>query len=234
MRDRDELVAWIDPRHLDDATLGTYRQRFADHPARMVVLDGFLVEEVAARLSLFLRDEGEFCPEHGLYSAHDGAVAAETWHEAPESDRFFRYGRLVGTPPEFMLSPNALTYLQFRHAFQSHAFRAFFEQVSGLALGSSDDFGAHRMVDGDYLRPHADDNRNRRLALVLYLTPGWEPAMGGSLHLVDASGGDTTIGATYNRLVAFDVLADTLHHVDPVTGPARLSIGGWYPQPADG
>ena len=230
--DRAALSRWIGAEHLDDAATHRYRLEFDSHPARLLVLDRFLVDDVAEQLSTFLRCEAEFGSEFGLYSAHDEAVEEPAWQAAVDEDRFFRYGRLVGTPPEFVLSPNALTYLQFRHAFQSDELRAFFETISGLPLGSSDDFGAHAMRAGDFLRPHSDNNRDRQLALVIYLTPGWEPRHGGALHVTDAAGNDTIVEAEYNRVVIFDVLADTLHEVEPIAtgtnGAARVTIGGWY------
>ena len=76
------------------------------------------------------------------------------------------------------MSSNALTYLKLRETFQQPAFESFFEDSTGMSLGASDDFGVHSMRVGDYLRPHADDNNDRALALVMYLTPGWDPTFG--------------------------------------------------------
>ena len=67
------------------------------------------------------------------------------------------------------------------------------------------------MIQGDFLRPHSDDNRNRHLALVIYLSPGWEADFGGELHMVDQEGHDTALPPVYNSLVAFDVLTDSQH-----------------------
>src|SRR2546430_13732491 len=69
-------------------------------------------------------------------------------------------------------------------AFQRPEFKAFFESISGMPLGWSDDFGAHAMAAGDFLRPHSDDNKDRQLALVIYLTPGWKREFGGVLRVV--------------------------------------------------
>jgi hypothetical protein len=236
--DRAGLRCWIQPQHLSDDTLERYRCGLAAHPARLVVVPDFLDPAVADRLSTFLRCEAEFGPEYGLYSAGDVAASEAAYVAAPEEDRFFRYRRLVAAAPEHALSPNAVTYLQFRKAFQSEDLRRFFEELAGIALGPSDDFGAHAMRAGDFLRPHSDSNRSRRLAIVLYLSPAWPPAYGGALEVVDGGGGRTVVEATYNTLVAFDVLADTVHAVLPVEPAAgdhpRVSIGGWYPQPAGG
>ena len=133
------------------------------------------------------------------------------------------------------MSSNALTYLKLRETFQQPAFESFFEDSTGMSLGASDDFGVHSMRVGDYLRPHADDNKDRALALVMYLTPGWDPTFGGSLHMVHGDGSETRVDADYNSIVLFDVLAGTSHSVAPVEpsagDTARVTIGGWYHRP---
>jgi len=232
MIDRERLAAWIRSRHLEDEALQAYRDAFTSHPAHVVVIEDFLVSEVAERLSLFLSGEAEFRSEHGLYSV-EGAVSEEDWREAPDEDRLFRLGKLVGTPPRYRTSPNALTYLQFRMTFQQPEFRSYFETITGMPLGASDDFGAHAMTHEDMLRPHSDDNRNRQLALVLYLTPGWKPEFGGQLRVTHLDGGETVVEARYNSLVAFNVLTHSAHVVEPIRpgdggDRTRLTIGGWY------
>ena len=235
MIDRQRLASWIQPQHLEDRALEVYKNAFTCHAARLVVIKDFLVPQVADRLSRFLAHEAEFKPEYGLYSI-EGAVKEEEWLLADDQDRFFRLGKLVGTPPQFQTSPNALTYLQFRMAFQRPEFKAFFEAIADMPLGWSDDFGAHSMTRGDFLRPHSDDNRNRQLALVIYLTPAWQRAFGGVLRVVHKDGSSTDVEPEYNSLIAFDVLSAPAHLVSPIEGdatehPPRLSIGGWYHQP---
>jgi Rps23 Pro-64 3,4-dihydroxylase Tpa1-like proline 4-hydroxylase len=186
-------------------------------------------------LSQFLRDEAEFSPEFGLYATGDEAATEAAWLNANEEDRFFRLSKLVGASPRFKLSANMLTYLQFRKAFQLPDFREFFQKISGMPLGWSDDFGAHSMKPGDFLRGHSDDNRNRSLALVIYLSPGWDPRFGGALNVVDMEGRRTIIEAEYNSMVLFDVAAGTTHYVDSIypieDRVERLTIGGWYHKP---
>ncbi len=235
MLDRQRLASWIQPQHLEGRALETYQNAFTSHAARLVVIKDFLVPQVAERLSRFLANEADFKPEYGLYSV-EGAVKQEDWLLADDQDRFFRLGKLVGTPPQFQTSPNALTYLQFRMTFQRPELKAFFEAVAGMPLGGSDDFGAHAMTQGDFLRPHSDDNRSRQLALVIYLTPGWERAFGGLLRVVHKDGSFTEVEPEYNSMIAFDVLAAPAHLVLPIQSDdagqkRRLSIGGWYHKP---
>jgi hypothetical protein len=230
-----EVANWIQPQHLEEGALEAVRSSFQSHPAKVTVLRDFLVEPIAERLARFLSQEAEFEREHGLYSI-EGAVPEEQWTDAADEDRLFRLSRLAGIPPQYKLSPNALTYLRFRQTFQRPEFEQFFESITGLPLGASDDFGVHSMSVGDFLRPHSDDMLNRRVALVIYLSPDWQPGYGGSLHVVDPGGGETKVEADYNSMVVFDVLADTTHFVARIDDAAgenrRLTIGGWYHQPS--
>jgi Rps23 Pro-64 3,4-dihydroxylase Tpa1-like proline 4-hydroxylase len=226
------LESSIQPVHLTGDVIEKYRGAFNSHPARMVVVKDFLRAEVAERLSRFLAQEAIFVPEYGLYSSKS-AVDEEAFLAAPESDRFFRYSKLVGTGAGFQMSPNALSYLRFRQAFQQPEFKGFFESISGLELGWSDDFGSHKMLPGDFLRPHSDDNRNRRLALVIYLSPDWKRESGGVLRVVYGGTDETEILPEYNSMVAFDVLGAAQHYVGPINAGIRLSIGGWYHKPSE-
>jgi hypothetical protein len=229
--DRDWLARWIQPQHLDAAGVEMYRHSFASHPVRLVWMRNFLQPDIAERLSRFLRTEAEFSLEYGVYSSEE-AVGRERWEAAAPDDRFFRFSKVKGTAPAFRMSRNALTYIQFRQAFQKPSFREFFEAVTGLPLVSHDDFGSHSMIEGDFLRAHSDNNRNRQLAIVVYLSPGWDAAWGGALHVVDRHGVETIIAPEHNSVVAFDVLTDSEHYVTPITSAAgsqqRLTIGGWY------
>jgi Rps23 Pro-64 3,4-dihydroxylase Tpa1-like proline 4-hydroxylase len=232
--DQKIVGPWIQPKHLEEDAIQAHQQAFAAHPARLIFIRDFLVESMAQKLSRFLGEEGEFRFEYGLYSDED-PVSEEDWGKAPADDRFFRLAKLVGTPSEFQMSPNALSYLRFRQVFQRPEFKAFFEAICGTPLGSSDDFGAHFMRVGDFLKPHSDDNRNRRLALVFYLSPDWQPSFGGELQVVEKDGTVHTIQPEYNSMVAFDVLTETSHYIEPIRPAAgdrpRLTIGGWYHQP---
>jgi 2OG-Fe(II) oxygenase superfamily len=230
------LAGLVQPQHLEPASVESRRSAFELHPARFFVIEDFLVPEVAERLSEFLRREASFETEYGLYSVDGHKVDGDQWSAAPEEDRFFRYGRLVGTPSQYQFSPNSLAYLRFRSVFQSDDdLRSFFEALTGLELARSDDFGSHSMGAGDFLKEHDDSDRNRRLALVLYLSPDWKADLGGSLHIVLPDGGTWMVEPEFNSLVAFDTLAGTMHFVEIVRKAAgeerRVTIGGWYHSP---
>lgn len=235
MIDRSTLGAWIQPQHLEDDALEAYRTKMANHPGRLILVEDLLVDDKAEKLSRFLHEEAEFRTEFGLYSA-EAAVTEEEWQRADDEDRMFRLRRLSGIPPQFQFSPNALTYLQFRQALQQPAFAEFFQALTGLDLGTSEDFGVQSMKPGDYLRSHSDDVRDRRIALVIYLSPGWRSEFGGTLVMTDRDGNSTRVDPGYNSMVVFDVLADSMHLVEPIAESAgdatRFTIGGWYPKPA--
>jgi hypothetical protein len=232
MLDRDALSRWIRPEHLDEEACSRYRDAMAAHPARMLVLHDLLVPEAADQLATFLAEGAVFNVEHGLYST-DGDVDPATWEAAPAEDRFFRFGKLSGQRPEAMLSDSMLTYLQWRTFVTEEPFRRFFESATGLALGPSDDFGCHEFNVGDFLMAHDDANRSRRLALVLYLTPGWEPSFGGALSMTAADGTTERTEATFNSMAVFDTTAGSSHRVERIeeaaAGTARRTFGGWFP-----
>jgi len=226
------LPSWIQAQHLSEPALLQFRNSFQRHRARLVILKDFLQESIALRLFEFLKQEADFAIAHGLYSAEDQAIDDTAWSRADENDKFFRFSKLVGVMPKHALSPNALTYLRFRQSFQSHDVRNYFSQLCGFSLGWSDSFGCHSMKAGDFLKLHDDNGRNRKLALVFYLTPGWQSCFGGALTVVSADGHETRIEAEYNSMVAFDVTAGSKHFIEAITpragSAARLTISGWY------
>jgi hypothetical protein len=201
----------------------------------LLVLRHFLLNTVAERLSRFLAVEAEFQTVYGLYSADGHYVTEDEWLAAAADDRYLRFGAFCGPRTEFRLSPNLLTYLQFRQAFRDRRFTVFFEELCGMPLGSSA-FSVHAMRHGDFLHAHTDAVEDRRLAFVLYLSPDWQPLFGGGLHVVEPGGSALRIEAEYNSLVVFDVTARTEHLVGPIEPmageTARLSLGGWISQPA--
>jgi hypothetical protein len=235
MFDAATLARWVQPQHLTEDAVRGYRAAMDDHPAKMVVVRDFLTEEAAGHLAAFLADQAVFSVEHGLYS-REGAVPAERWEAAPEEDRFFRFGKLSGQRPEAMLSDDMLTYLQWRSFVTEQPFHDLCQDIAGIPLGPSDDFGCHEFNVGDFLLAHDDANRDRRLAFVMYLTPGWSEACGGALHMTAADGTTDVTTADYNTIVFFDTLAGSTHRVgtiEPAAGElARRTFGGWFPNPS--
>lgn len=224
---RAALGSAIQAHHLEAEALAAYGASFRRHPVRLAVLDDFLCEPLAGRLTRFLASEADFQLWCGLDSV--GTVAEPDWLRAAESRRLYRMRRLTGVLPDYRSSPNALIFLKFRRWFLQPAVTRLFETIAGLELSQRNDFEVHAMQPGDYLRPHRDDQGERRLAVVLYLSR-WSPGWGGALHLVDEHDQVTAVEPGYNRVVMFDVRGHKAHFVTTVEseGETRLSLSGWY------
>lgn len=229
------LEGWLQPRHLDPSRIESYRAAFDAHPAHILVLPRFLRDELAEGVARFLSREAVFQTVHGLYSASGHRVDEDTWHQADESDRFYKYDVIDGVREELQLSRNLLCYLKVRAALTDPRFRHLLEEMTGRSLGQVSPPHANRYRQGDFLAPHSDDDWERSLSLVLYLAPNWRPDLGGALHMQDEGGAEHVIGAELNSLVVFDVTANSRHHIAPLTAAARdfarLSIGCWCSKP---
>jgi Rps23 Pro-64 3,4-dihydroxylase Tpa1-like proline 4-hydroxylase len=86
-------------------------------------------------------------------------------------------------------------------------------------------------VDGNY---HDASGLNRRLNVIFYLNPGWQPDWGGEFGLYDKTGQDCLklVPPLFNRLVIFDSHDFSFHGLpDPIAFPAehtRKSIILYY------
>ena len=88
---------------------------------------------------------------------------------------------------------------------------------------------------GDILGPHSDGIKGRRLTFVIYLSPAWRADYGGALHIIGKNDECSTIEATSNSLVVFDLTMQKSHYVADIRSTAgdqsRLTIGGWFCDP---
>lgn len=232
--DEDWLHQWIHPRHLDAGRMQRYRQHFTAQAGPYVVLGDFLRDEVAETVAGFLVAEASYRQSRGLYFA-EAECSDEEWAQAEARQRFFSYRVLAEEQWRSEVSSRATAYLALRQAFAERRFADYFSTVTGLPFGDDTEVGTHGMQRGDFLKMHRDLGHNRRLAFLLYLSPGWQEAWGGALHLIDDQGGETPLVPAYNRLVLFDVIANKGHFVTEVTAAAgersRLSLGGWLHNP---
>jgi Rps23 Pro-64 3,4-dihydroxylase Tpa1-like proline 4-hydroxylase len=240
MPDRTLLKAWVQSAYLQRRVMASCRHAFLSHPARVLVLKDFLLDPVAEKLSRFLSHEARFEMAYGLYSRNvtDGNISGVTptaWLEAEARERFYRFSDYAGVFDEFQHSANLRVFQQFFSALRSDPFRLFYEELSGLELGSAPLINAYSYKAGDFLSHHSDDVKGKRLSFIFYLSPGWEHRFGGVLHMIHPDGDVTEVDPDYNSLVIFDVAAKTRHFISPVEPCAgernRLTISGWFLTP---
>lgn len=129
--------------------------------------------------------------------------------------------------------------------FASDRFRVFLEHVSGFdglhADTSLDGGGVHRCYRGGFLNIHADftahhsvANWRRRVNLLLYLNPTWDPSWGGDLELWDRDMQRcvSSVAPIGNRILVFSTDEHSYHgHPDPLRTPdavARQSLALYY------
>ena len=132
-----------------------------------------------------------------------------------------------------------------REELCSERFVSFVSAVTGIADLHADDVmdggGLHRSLPGGFLNIHSDFSAHhskpgwrRRVNLLLYLNPEWQPEWGGALELwsKDMQRCVTRIDPKANRILLFTTDADSLHgHPEPLRfppGQARRSLALYY------
>jgi Rps23 Pro-64 3,4-dihydroxylase Tpa1-like proline 4-hydroxylase len=116
--------------------------------------------------------------------------------------------------------------------FNSKEFLLFLEALTGIEYLIPDPYlingGVHMSKAGDYLGVHVDFNwnhmiqANRRVNVLLYLTPSWNKEWNGALELFEPNA-DTpsqTLYPEFNRLVIFQTSGKSYHgHPVPLNTP---------------
>jgi len=96
--------------------------------------------------------------------------------------------------------------------------------------------GLSMMFKDDFLNPHIDNSHEktrskyRRVNLLYYVSPDWQPDFGGNLELWDLGvTKPVTIEARFNRLVLMETNKTSWHSVSPVVakGP-RCCVSNYY------
>ncbi len=179
------------------------------------------------------------------------AVALALHHAFPAisrvdefKSRFFS-GRVYGPPP---LDQNL-----FRAAFTSLASRRFIERLSAisnierLAMDETQiGAGAHIGLNGSELPIHADHNTHpnapwlyRRLNVLVYLNPNFEPGWRSNLLLYDATGKKRVLEVEprFNRAIIMDVNDRAFHgyhalRVPPGQSRQLLALYYYSPEPS--
>ncbi len=137
------------------------------------------------------------------------------------------------------------TLREIHDALSSPRFLDFLSQLTGIdALQpdpAMDGGGLHRTVRGAHLNIHADftahhtnQNWRRRVNLLLYLNPEWQPEWGGELELWDrdVSACQAKVAPIGNRVFLFSTDEHSFHgHPEPLNfpeGKARQSLALYY------
>lgn len=133
--------------------------------------------------------------------------------------------------------------LYHRRALAGHFFNRLFEFLNGeeflgtiRAITGAEDIGfadaqATRFGPGHFLTCHDDavEGKDRRVAYVLNLSPGWRRDWGGALQFFDADDNvEAGFTPTFNALCLFRIPADhSVGLVAPFALQPRYAITGW-------
>lgn len=208
----ESLRGLVASQHLQSEAVALHAARCAAHPVRLLIIDDFLLPDVADCLTDFVENEAVYEPRQGTFQAG----APEGFH--------YEDGHL-GTGA---LSRSAATFVSLFAAFADGRMIRLFERLVGSRLGAAESFSARRLAPGGFIQPHTDRKGSRQLAWNLHLTRAWRAGGGGNFSVVDRTGHVSNVPPLYNALVLFDVQADREHFVEPITGHmVRLTLGGW-------
>lgn len=214
----DSQTLYIPPKEaaeLGKCYAADYRSKT---PYHHICIDNFLPENVIERVREEALQVDAKPPEHS--SAMEHLKASYNPDKLPE------YTRLVF------------------NALNSQSFIRFLEEMTGIEGLIPDPYfkggGIHRTSNGGYLGIHADFNHHsqmkleRRLNVLIYLNPDWQPEYGGAFE-VWTDDMNTKVAAfppIMNRMCCFSTSSTSMHgnpepnnHPD---GTPRLSIALYY------
>lgn len=187
-------------------------------PYHYICIDDFLPPEVAQKVREEALAMGEKRPEH----------------ESPREHLKTSYN-----PDTMPLYSRAVF-----NALNSRAFLKFLEEMTGIPNLIPDPYylgaGIHRTNNGGYLGIHADFNFHkpmyleRRLNVLVYLNPDWQPDYGGAFEVWtdDMSEQVAQFPPKMNRMCCFSTSSTSMHgNPTPVNHPdgdPRISIALYY------
>lgn len=176
-------------------------------------------------------------------------------HERPGQEQV-SMNTTEGRPAQALkrwISREAAVDLAFRCLFwelNSGGFLAFLERLTGIAPLLPDPYlygaGLHETRASGFLRVHADFNRHRemgldrRLNMLVYLNPDWQPGWGGDLELwtSDMSRCVQRVAPIAGRCAIFSTSRHSFHgHPHPLSCPpdnSRKSVAMYYYTHGDG
>ena len=125
------------------------------------------------------------------------------------------------------------TLQDFRNFLLSEEFRTYLGHLTKQRLKKSIDCWASLYQNTDYLLPHDDQLKGRKIAYMLYLSD-LEVKDGGQLILFKTKNKRPieevkAILPQFNTFMFFTVTPKTFHEVDEViTNKQRIAVGGWF------
>lgn len=122
-------------------------------------------------------------------------------------------------------------FLTFFDFLKSDDFLGLMRAITGHSDIHFADCQATRFQPGHFLTRHNDgqEDKHRRTAYVLNLTPNWRADFGGQLQFIDAHG-DISAAFTpdFNRLCLFNVPQDhSVSCIAPFAPHPRIALTGW-------
>ena len=197
-------------------------------PFPHVVVDDFLPSDVA-------REVAQSFPR-----PHSTEINSWKYHENENTTRWFLEDSRQFPAPMRTLAA----------ALGERPFMQFLTTVTGIPSLLLDPYfiggGAMSSPSGGFLRVHADFNWHallqawRRVNVLLYLTPDWQPDWGGQLELWarDGSVCVKTVDFCFNRAVIFTTASDSFHgQPNPLKTPkgtSRNIFSAFYYSPLRG
>ena len=199
-----------------EADLARLVQEFrSSSVVKHVVIDGFLTDDAADRLladfpqlsAMPKSRDYMFSDKRELSTLDRHTETAQALHHAIVSDAFVQFlGRLVDDT--VFIDPE-------------YTGGGFHAGAAGSFLDLHTDFNIHP-AHPDWLR---------RLNILVYLNPGWEPGWGGELRLTDDPQVEgTTVAPLFNRCVIMESTSTSFHGYGRLAfpeGQARRSIAAY-------
>ena len=223
------------------------REEFTNN--RVVVIDNFLLPEVAEKIHEYFTEDMPFdwwrvstCPKANGESGFDLVINHEDYKDELKSNYIrsleafkdgefsYNFHRTVGDHSD------SCTCLEcnFKSWLYSKEPVSFLNNVLDMTVTTTDEVFAAVYLPGDFLSPHVD-SPNGSVGFVYQLTKNWKSQFGGNLHFLDHETMDVERVETprFNTLTLFDLPKGVgkwhyVSHVSPGVEELRLTYAGWY------
>lgn len=191
-----------------------------------------------------------FLPETIANEIHKELVINDTWYREENDwlqdyqvNKFFLpNGQENGVKEIYSSTPRTSLVIDY---LNSKEFLVYLEELTGISnLYSDSEFmhggGIHKINNGGQLSVHLDysvhpiTKKTRKVNLLLYLNPNWNPEWGGNLELwtKNNSHAASSIEPFFNRCVIFTISPIAFHgHPEPMNCPndvSRYSLALYY------